>query len=190
MTECSEGGVSGPSLSLLTPSSRLQKGTVQTQRIESFNEFRKRKSEEGMQHETSKKGKTKPSKDKEVSVGIGILTLAKGEMKPIRGKVKMLHVHTTIRKLDLLKQAYEKHCAHDRTFDRHADYTLAYPDKTEVLTLPDHPNRIFQLDEYQKELGKAYNRITLYLLRVVKGGSQSHFPPEIFPKSQSQLDFY
>ena len=165
VTECSEGGVSGPSLSLLTPSSRLQKGTVRTQRIESFNEFRKRKSEERMQHETSKKGKTKPSKDKEVSVGIGILTLAKGEMKPIRGKVKMLRVHTTIRKLDLLKQAYEKHCAHDRTFDRHADYTLAYPDGTEVLTLPDHPNRIFQLDDYQKELGKAYNRITLYLLK-------------------------
>ena len=22
------------------------------------------------------------------------------------------------------------------------------------------------------------------------GGAQSHFPPEIFPKSQSQLDFY
>ena len=96
VTECSEGGVSGPSLSLLTPSSQLQKGTVQTQHIESFNEFRKRKSEERMQHETSKKGKTKPSKVKEVSVGIGILTLAKGDMKPIRGKVKMLCVHTTI----------------------------------------------------------------------------------------------
>ena len=86
-------------------------------------------------------------------------------MKPIRGKVKMLRVHTTIRKLDLLKQAYEKHSAHDRAFDRHADYTLAYPDGTEVLTLPDYPNRIFQLDEYQRELGNAYNRITHYLLK-------------------------
>lgn len=77
----------------------------------------------------------------------------------------MLRFHTTIRKLDLLKQAYEKHCAHDRTFDRHADYTLTYPDGTEILTLPDHPNSLFQLDEYQKEVGKAYNRITLYLLK-------------------------
>ena len=34
----------------------------------------------------------------------------------------------------------------------------------------------------------AYGR--KLLMRVVKGGSQSHFPPEIFPKSQSQLDFY
>ena len=127
---------------------------MQTQRIESFNEFRKRKSEETMQHETSKKGKTKPSKVKEVSVGIDILTLAKGEMKPIRGKVKMLRVHTTIRKLDLLKQAYEKHCAHDGTFDRHADYTFAYPDGTEVLTLPDHPNRIFSWTNIKKSLAK------------------------------------
>ena len=104
-----------------------------------------------MQHEsTSKKGKSKPSKIKEVSIGIGILTLAKGEMKPIKGKVKMLRVHTTIRKLDLLKQAYEKHCAHDRTFDRHADYTLAYPDGTEVLTLPDHSNRVFSIGRISK----------------------------------------
>ena len=27
------------------------------------------------------------------------------------------------------------------------------------------PTAFFQLDEYQKELGKAYNRITLYLLK-------------------------
>ena len=134
---------------------------VQTQCIESFNEFRKRKPEERMEHETSKKEKTNPSKVKEVSIGIDILTLARGEMKPIKGKVKMLRVHTTVRKLDLLKQAYEKHCVHDRTFDRYADYTLAYPDGTEVLTLPDHPNRIFQLDKHQKEVGKTYNRITL-----------------------------
>ena len=123
---------------------------VQTQRIESFNEFRKRKSEERMQHETSKKGKTKPPKVKEVSVGIGILTLAKGEMKPIRGKVKMLRVHTTIRKLDLLEQAYEKHCVHDRTFDRHVDYTLAHPDETEVLTLPDHSQPHFSVGRISK----------------------------------------
>ena len=43
--------------------------------------------------------------------------------------------------------------------------TLTYPDGTEILTLPDDPNRIFQLDEYQKDVGKAYNHITLYLLK-------------------------
>lgn len=56
-TECSEGGVSGQSLFFSTPSSRPQKGTMQTQPIESFNKFRKRKSDERMQHEISKKGK-------------------------------------------------------------------------------------------------------------------------------------
>ena len=61
--------------------------------------------------------------------------------------------------------SYEKHCAHDRCFDKEALYTLVYPDGTEILTLPDHPNRIFQLDEYQKDIGKAFNRITLFLLK-------------------------
>ena len=39
------------------------------------------------------------------------------------------------------------------------------------------------LDDYTLGLRSIFKR-------VVKGGSQSHFPPEIFPKSQSQLDFY
>ena len=33
------------------------------------------------------------------------------------------------------------------------------------MTLPDHPDHIFQLDEYQKDVGKAFNRITLFLLK-------------------------
>ena len=59
----SERCVSGPSYS--TPS-LPPKGTLQTQRVprvESFNEFRKRKSSERVQKETSKKGK-KPLKVK------------------------------------------------------------------------------------------------------------------------------
>ena len=50
----------------------------------------------------------------------------------------MVRVPTTIRKLELLKLSYDKHCAHDRTFDKDADYTLAFPDGTEIITLPDH----------------------------------------------------
>ena len=37
--------------------------------------------------------------------------------------------------------------------------------KISYRPLPDHPNRIFQLDEYQQDVGKAYNRITLFLLK-------------------------
>ena len=102
---------------------------------------------------------------KEVFVGIGLMNLTKGEFKPVKGKIKMVRVPTTIRKLELLKLSYDKHCAHDRTFDKDADYTLAFPDGTEIITLPDHPNRIFQLDEYQQDVGKAFNRITLFLLK-------------------------
>ena len=130
--------------------------------ILSFNEFRKRKSDERVQNAAKKKEKNPP---KEVLIGIGIMTLTKGELKPMKGKAKMVRVSATIRKLELLKVSYEKHCAHDRNFDKEADYTLVYPDGTEILTLPDHPDHIFQLDEYQKDVGKAFNRIALFLLK-------------------------
>ena len=93
------------------------------------------------------------------------MTLSKGELKPVKGKVKMVQVPATIRKLDLLRVSYEKHCAHDRKFDKEALYTLVYPNGTEVLTLPDDPNCIFQLEEYQKDVGKPFNHITLFLLK-------------------------
>ena len=77
----------------------------------------------------------------------------------------MVWVPATIRKLDLLRVSYEKRCAHDRKFNKEALYTLVYPDGTEVLTLPDDLNRMFQLDEYHKDVGKSFNRITLFLLK-------------------------
>ena len=133
-----------------------------TTRLLSFNEFQKRKSNERAQHVVKKKQQIPP---KEVLIGVGIMTLSKGELKPIKGKVKMVRVPATIRKLDLLRVSYEKHCAHDRKFDKEALYTLVYPNGTEVLTLPDDPNCIFQLEEYQKDVGKPFNHITLFLLK-------------------------
>lgn len=94
------------------------------------------------------------------------MILTKGELKPVKGKTKMVRVPITIRKLDLLRVSYEKHCARNRNFDKVAQYTIVYPDRTKILTLPDHPNRMLQLDDYQKEIGKVFNRITLFLLKL------------------------
>ena len=65
----------------------------------------------------------------------------------------------------MLRKAIERHQAYDRKFDPDAGYTIAYPDGTEILTLPGQLTQIFQLDKYKEDIGKPYNRISLYLVK-------------------------
>ena len=125
-----------------------------------FNEFRKKLSPQ--RQEGAAKDKTVPAKD--VLLNIGVMKLVKGTLKPVKGKIMMVRVPVCIRKLELLNKGIEKHSAHDRSFDRFASYALVYPDGTEVLTLPGQPTQLFQLDKYKEDIGKPYNRITLYLV--------------------------
>ena len=125
-----------------------------------FNEFRKKLSFQ--RQERAAKDKTVPAKD--VLLNIGVMKLVKGTLKPVKGKIMMVRVPVCIRKLELLNKGIEKHSAHDRSFDRFASYALVYPDGTEVLTLPGQPTQLFQLDKYKEDIGKPYNRITLYLV--------------------------
>ena len=53
----------------------------------------------------------------------------------------------------------------------------AAPDGSEILTLPGEPNQLLQLDKYKEDIGKPYNRISLYLVQrdylVVEGEQES-----------------
>ena len=51
-----------------------------------------------------------------------------------------------------------------KNFDPYASHTLAYPEGSEVLTIPGQPSQLFQLDKHKKDISKPYNRITLYLV--------------------------
>ena len=68
-------------------------------RVLSFDEFRKRKSNERVEHRAKKKQQKPPQRR---SYWKGIMALTKGELKPVKGKVKMAWVAANIRKLDLL----------------------------------------------------------------------------------------
>ena len=92
------------------------------------------------------------------------MTIVKGVLKPVRGKVLMIKVAVEAHKLDIVSKGVDKHSAHDRLFNGKQLHTLAYPDGSEVLTLPGKVDEIFQLDKYKEDLGKPYNRITLYLV--------------------------
>ena len=49
--------------------------------------------------------------------------------------------------------------------DRVEEYFLLYPDKTRVEKLPGSQEN-FTLERFKEELGKSYDRITLYLCKV------------------------
>ena len=60
---------------------------------------------------------------------------------------------------------------------------MAYPDGSEILTLPDRPTEIFQLDKYKEDIGKTYNRITLFLVLrddIANEGKDSDTEPELW----------
>ena len=84
-------------------------------------------------------------------------------LKPVRGKTLPVRTVTTINKVQLLEKSFDKHAAHDRSFSPYQGHTLTYPDGTEIFTIPGKPNESFTLEKYKEEVGKPYNRITLYL---------------------------
>ena len=87
-----------------------------------------------------------------------------GTLFAVRGKIMPVRVPTTIRRVPLLMASVEKHGDHDLSFNRSSSHNLLYPDGREVFTIPGKPAEFFQLDTYKDEIGKPYNRITLYLM--------------------------
>lgn len=154
-----------PSPGLTPPGALNNKPSLkaaESKSVPSFEEFKRRKSEDRISKgKTTKKQKKAPS---DVLINIGIMNMVKGVLKPIRSKVLMIKVPVEARKLDIVSKGVDKHSAHDRLFNGKKLYTLAYPDGSEVLTLPGNLNEIFQLDKYKEDLGKPYNRVTLYLV--------------------------
>lgn len=132
--------------------------------LTTFEDFRKRLSSQRQENIKDKGKKKKTDTTSEVMMNIGRMKLVNGDLKPVKGKIMIVRVPVSIKKLELLRKGIDKHAAHDRTFDPFEDYTLLYPDGTEILTLPGQSTQIFQLDKYKEDIGKPFNRITLYLI--------------------------
>ena len=84
-------GQAAPAMSGAPDNLQIQPATAT--HVLSFRKFRKRKSNERVQHAT-KNTHQKPPKD--VLIGMEIMTLTKGELKPVKGK--MVWVPVNIRK--------------------------------------------------------------------------------------------
>ena len=134
-----------------------------------FEEYRERKGKERTSRFVSKSSKKpkKESGENEVTIHIGLIRLKDGELKVIRGSSLPLKVLPSIGAEELLRKGAEKMVKFNSDLSLYgsSSFTLLYPDRTEVKYLPGGAEP-FTLQRYKEELGKSFNRITLYLCKT------------------------
>lgn len=134
----------------------------------SYSEFRKRKEENRQEHfrsNSSSKGKSKIPKKAEntdATINVGLRRLKNGKLNNCRGRNLPISVPPSATRDMVLQKAVEKHLKHDRSMVEGIEYTLVYPDGSEVLSMPGSEEP-FVLKKYKDEVGRTYSRITLYL---------------------------
>ena len=134
-----------------------------------FEEYRERKGKERSSRFVSRKSVKKAKKENsenEVTIHIGLMRLKDGELKVIRGSTLPLKVLPSIGAEELLRKGAEKIMKFNSDLSLYGatSLSLLYPDRTEVKCLPGGTEP-FTLQRYKDELGKSYNRITLYLCK-------------------------
>ena len=118
-----------------------------------------KKTEERSTHFRSGSNK-KAAKSKNVDplalINIGIMRYVSPDVvTPVRGKDSEY--------IEVFAEALVKRQAHDKSFDTTTSWKLVYHDGQSAMTLPGQPEEAFTLRKDKEDLGKQYNRITLYL---------------------------
>ena len=149
--------------------SRLPSGTGPP--ILTFTEFRSIKENDRQRHFKSKaSGKRKSSetdKEKLVTCKIALMTYREdtGCLKLVRGSQHALSVSPVTNACELKRKAVEKLSRFNRSLTCYPEhYCMLYPDLTLVCMIPG-TQKPFTLKEYKDELGKPYERITLYICK-------------------------
>ena len=166
-TSITSGASSSSGSSSSRPVKTLAGGTGPP--IMTFHDFRSRK-ENCRRSQFKPKAAKKHKSESTVNVKIGLITYRQehGELKASRGSSTnhTVSVSPSVGVGELLEKAVEKHSRFNRKLsDRVEEYYLLYPDKSRVENLPGTQEE-FSLKRYKEELGKPYDRITLYLCKV------------------------
>ena len=144
--------------------------------IMTFSEFRKVKEKDRQGHfknNTTKKRKVDENNDshaaKMVTIKVGIMTYREdtGTLKPVRGSLLTVSMPISSNSVDVKAKAVEKLSRFNQTISNCPSiYYLLYPDFTRAEKLPGTEEG-FSLFRYKEELGKPYERITLYLCKSI-----------------------
>lgn len=120
------------------------------------------------------------------------MTIKKGGLKPYRGKTIFLTTDPDATATSLLNQAVKKIKDFNKDL-KDGPFLLLYPDGTEVITVPG-TQRPFTLEAYKAEVGKPYQRITVFICLksdfedVGENSDLSDSDPEIVIKRPSEFD--
>lgn len=82
-------------------------------------------------------------------------------IRPVRGKSLPVDVHSHWSTEQILSASVKKHKDFNQAM-ADGPYVLLYPDAREVNTIPG-TNTPFNIQKYKDAIGKAYQRVTLYI---------------------------
>ncbi|KAJ4935477.1 hypothetical protein JOQ06_017010 [Pogonophryne albipinna] len=151
-------------------------------------EYRNSKSKEKQSFNCGK-GRLKQEK-RRVQINIGMMSPQGVDLKPRRGKTLPLFRDPEVAAPAILERAVQKMKAFNKDMDE-GPYVLLYPDCSEVVNVPGS-EKPFTLAEYQKDLGKAYARITLFIClekHFRRGDDTSDSDSDIVITSRSTAEF-
>ncbi|XP_028412774.1 uncharacterized protein LOC114535677 [Dendronephthya gigantea] len=138
--------------------------------IKSFADYRKAKGKQWKKSVSTKNpDKDKPntkSKERDVCINIGLLEWNSKDnvLKPKRGKKLVLRVSNKANYKTVCSKAILKWKAfYSHLYSESDEYVMLYENGEEAIFLPGSAKEFFSLERYQQELGKDYNRITLFL---------------------------
>ncbi|XP_057182963.1 uncharacterized protein LOC130549678 [Triplophysa rosa] len=122
--------------------------------------------------------KSKKKSKKTVRISVGIMTKTKNGFRPIRGKNLPLQVEPEWSLEQLLPAAIKKLKDFNRDMED-GEYVLLYPDGSQIKNIPgtDTP---FTIGQYKEAIGKAYQRITLFICVLEDFLSKSKYLNSMF----------
>ena len=106
-------------------------------------------------------------KDKIVTINVGIIKVnERGIFGIARGSKLPLQVGVNFTAAEVLHSALNKHSNFDQYFCLLEDYTLVYPDKNIVTSIPGSLTETFSVFKYKQALGRPYSRLDLYICKI------------------------
>nr|XP_055034496.1 G2/M phase-specific E3 ubiquitin-protein ligase-like [Misgurnus anguillicaudatus] len=162
-----------------------------TPTFSTFQEYRKKKNEERKKFSLGRMGLKQKGKRK-VQMNVGLMAIQKEGLRPQRGKTISLTTDPDITAASLLNQAVKKMKDFNKDV-KDGPFLLLYPDCTEIINIPG-TQRPFTLETYKAEVGKPYQRITVFIClkkdfeEVGKLSDLSDSDTEIVIKNSSDSD--